>query len=64
MVDEGYFALKATRKVHRSLPSVSSHVDSTPSDKEVAVTFSNLAIPSEKEVAKAFETESGGSLLT
>ena len=64
MVDKGDLSLEAFRKVHRPLPSPSGHVDSSPSAKDVAVTFENLTKLSEKDVRKGFETANGGSLLT
>ena len=63
MVDKGDFSLEAFRKVQRPLPPASGHVDSSPSAKDVAVTFENLTKLSEKDVRKGFETANGGSLL-
>ena len=64
MVERGVFPLKVFQKVHRPLPTASGHVDSSPSAKDVAVTFDNLTKLSEKEIRKGFETPNGGSLLT
>ena len=63
MVDKGDLTVETFRKVHRPLPLASGHVDSSPSAKDVAITFEALTKLSEKDIRKEFETANGGSLL-
>ena len=61
MVDKGDLTVETFRKVHRPLPLASGHVDSSPSAKDVSITFEALTKLSEKDIRKEFETANGGS---